>query len=233
MPVPTHNGAVILPDPPDWRQPLEWSRGWDTQVEAALNGAEARIGTRPKPREQLRFRLVPDGLAERLRLVQRLRAAAKIGVAIVPHWGRSATLASEASGTTLVLEATAFLVEPGDLVFVHDGDAFEIALVSAQVGLTITLASALLADYPAGAQVRPTIEGRVTVDDIESFDDWHQTVTVAVHQLRTGPTAPPVIVIPDPGPPGTDYWLLGAPVPRFELGATFDHWLDGAPIIQP
>jgi len=41
-----YNDAVVIPHAPDWRTPLEWSRTWDTRVEAAASGAESRVGLR-------------------------------------------------------------------------------------------------------------------------------------------------------------------------------------------
>ena len=73
----------------------------------------------------------------------------------------------------------------------------------------------------------------MTVGELEALDDWRQAVTVEVQQLRTAPLALPVVVDPELEPPSSDYWLLGASVPKFGLGGPFDHWLDGAPLVQP
>jgi hypothetical protein len=167
------------------------------------------------------------GFVERLRLVQRLRAAAKIGLAIVPHWGRSATLASEASDTTLVLDSATFQTQPGEAVFVGSApDDFEVGEVSAHRGSSITLTAPLSRTHPPGAGVFPAIAGRIVISDIDALDDWHQAVTVEVRQLRTVPDNDTVLF-------DFEYWLHGAPLPRLFAGQNFDHWLGGAPILSP
>lgn len=231
MPVTTYNDAVVIPHAPDWRQPVEWSRSWDTRIESAVTGSEARVGLRLKPREKIRFRLVPLDLAERLAMVARLKAAAKAGLALVPHWGRGATLTIVAGGTSLAVAADNFKAQPGDLVFVHLGDienweVFDVAEVAVHRNRSLSLTAPLNRAYPAGARVFPTITGRITVGEIEALEDWRQAVTVEVQQLRTVPDNDAALY-------QFDYWMQGGPVPRFFSGETLDAWLAGAPVVSP
>lgn len=235
MNVTTYNDAVVIPHAPDWRSPPEWSRSWDTRIESAVTGSEARVGLRLKPREKIRFRLVPLDLAERLAMVARLKAASKAGLALAPHWGRGATLTVTATGASLAVVTDTFKAQPGDLVFVQSGDiesweAFEVAEVTVHRNRTLSLTAPLSRTYPAGARVFPTITGRITIGELEALEDWRQAVTVEVQQLRTVPS---VLLDPSPDEAGQDYWFDGAPVPKFGWGGTFDHWLEGAPILDP
>lgn len=231
MPVTTYNDAVVIPHPPDWRQPVEWSRSWDTRIESAVTGSEARVGLRLKPREKVRFRLVPLKLEERLVMVARLKAAAKAGLALVPHWGRGATLTTVAAGSSIAVAADNFKAQPGDLVFVHLGDienseAFDVAEVAVHRNRTLSLATALSRSYPAGSRVFPIITGRITVGELEALEDWRQAVTVEVQQLRTVPDNDAALY-------QFDYWMQGGPIPRFYAGETLDAWLAGAPVVSP
>ena len=165
MPVTTYNDAVVIPHAPDWRSPPEWSRSWDTRVESAVSGSESRIGLRLKPREKIRFRVVPLDLAERLALAERLKAAVKTGLAIVPHWGRGASLAAAASGTTVAVDADTFTAQPGDVVMILAGDIesfddFELAQVVTHANKTLTLAAPLNGSHPqAPGFTRPSQGG--------------------------------------------------------------------------
>ncbi len=231
MPVTTYNDAVVIPHAPDWRQPVEWSRSWDTRIESAVTGSEARVGLRLKPREKIRFRLVPLDLAERLAMVARLKAAAKAGLALVPHWGRGATLTGVAAGSSLTVVADSFKAQPGDLVFVHSGDiedweSFDVAEVAVHRNRTLSLASSLSRSYPAGSRVFPTITGRITVGELEALEDWRQAVAVEVQQLRTVPDNDAALY-------QFDYWMHGGPIPRFYAGEPLDSWLAGAPVVSP
>ncbi len=231
MPVTTYNDAVVIPHPPDWRQPVEWSRSWDTRIESAVTGSEARVGLRLKPREKVRFRLVPVDLVERLAMVGRLKAAVKCGLALVPHWGRGSTLTAVAAGSSLAVAADNFKAQPGDLVFVHSGtpedwEAFDVAEVAVHRNRTLSLTTALSRSYPAGSRVFPTITGRITVGELEALEDWRQAVTVEVQQLRTVPDNDAALY-------QFDYWLHGSPLPRIYAGETLEHWLHGAPAISP
>jgi len=231
MPVTTYNDAVVIPHPPDWRQPVEWSRSWDTRIESAVTGSEARVGLRLKPREKLRFRLVPLNLAERLVMVARLKAAAKLGLAVVPHWGRGSTLTAEASGSSLVVAADNFKAQSEDVVFVHSGDMevsdeFDLAVVAVHRNQTLSMVGPLSRTYPAGARVFPTIAGRITVGELEALDDWRQAVTLEVQQLRTVPDNDAALFY-------FDYWFRGAPLPRMYAGEDFDHWLQAVPLVSP
>lgn len=231
MPVTTYNDAVVIPHPPDWRQPVEWSRSWDTRIESAVTGSEVRIGLRLKPREKIRFRLVPLDLAERLAMVARLKAAAKSGIALVPNWGRGSILSAEASGSSLAVAADNFKAQSGDVVFIHSGDPqafdeFDLSEVAVHRNRTLSLAGPLSRTYPAGARVFPTITGRITVGELEALEDWRQAVTVEVQQLRTVPDNDAALF-------DFDYWLHGAPLPRMYAGEDFDHWLQAVPLLSP
>lgn len=243
MPVTTYNDAVVIPHAPDWRQPVEWSRSWDTRIESAVTGSESRVGMRLKPRQRIRFRLVPQDLTERRWLADRLRAAAKAGRAIVPHWGRGLEVAANASGKKLSVTADGFQSQPGDVLFIHRPDLegfnlFDLAVVVFHENKTIHLADPLSRAYPAGARVYPTILGKVTLGELEALDDWRQAVSVEVLQLQTVPDIvgePPIDPEPegDPGLFEFDYWFHGAPLPRMSAGGDFDHWLQRAPLVSP
>lgn len=233
MPVDIHNGGVVLTHPPDWSFPVEWSRSWDTRIEAALSGAEYRLGTRPVPRERIRFRIVPFDLTERLELVHKLRTGVKSGLAIVPHWGRAAFLleTAHAGDTELVLKTNTFDVVAGQSLFLGEtAESMERVQVTLQVGNVLSLLTPLLATHPAGGTVHPSIEGRIQVSDLEALSDWHQAITIEVRQLRTAFTIQ-VPVEPDPGQIGSDHWLDGVLIPQAPNDGTFHTWLNGAPVL--
>ena len=243
MPVKTYNDAVVIPHAPDRRQPVEWSRSWDTRIESAVTGSESRVGMRLKPRQRIRFRLVPQDLTERRWLADQLRAAAKAAKAIVPHWGRGLEVAASASGKKVTVTVDGFQSQPGDVLFIHLPDLegfnlFDLAVVVFHESKTIHLADPLARAYPAGARVYPTILGKVTLGALAALDDWRQAVSVEVLQLQTVPDIegePPVDPEPegDPGLFEFDYWFHGAPLPRMSAGGDFDHWLQRAPVLSP
>lgn len=236
MPTVIHNGGVVLTHPPDWSFPVEWNRTWDTRIDAALTGAEYRLGTRPVPRESIRFRIVPFDLTDRLQLVHRLRVAVKSGLAIVPNWGRVAHLADTAAAgsLSLTLEADTFQAVPGQSLFVGMADdetnTLERVQVTAHAAGVLTLLEPLLSSHPAGSAVHPSIEGRIVVSDLDAWSDWHQAVTVEVRQLRTAFVVD-VPVEPDPGQIGSDHWLDGVLIQQAPNAGTFHTWLDGAPVL--
>src|SRR5690606_246081 len=118
MALATYNGDVVIPHRPDWRQRVAWSRAWDTSIESGLTGAEDRRAMRLKPRERIVFRVIPWNAEERIRLLERLKAGVKAGRVLVPNWGRGATLAAGASGTSLAIASPAFTIHSANPVFI-------------------------------------------------------------------------------------------------------------------
>lgn len=230
MALATYSGDVVIPHRPDWRQRVAWSRAWDTSIESGLTGAEDRRAMRLKPRERIVFRVIPWNAEERIRLLERLKAGVKAGRVLVPNWGRGATLAAGASGTSLAIASPAFTIHSGNPVFIGQPDIdgwelWDVAEVASAVGTTINLRAPLSRTYSAGTGIYPCVIGRLEIGELEALDDWRQSVEIAVLQLRTEPKPIPAFAF--------DYWLHGAPVPRFFAGQEFGFWLGGSPVIAP
>lgn len=196
MPLTTVNGHVLLPHYPDWTRPVEWSRSWRTDVDRSLSGSEERRALRPKPRTSVTWNILPYDVTEEARLLARLRAAAKSGLACAPYWGRGLRIVS-AVGTALELEANAWgWVQMNDYLFLRTlradaPDAFELVQVGAIAGDTITLKAALALAWENGAWAWPLIFGRLTFGELTHRTDWHAGVTVTLSQL---------VIRPDPSP---------------------------------
>ena len=73
------NGHILIPHLPDWSSAVSHRRQWQTNVEAAITGAEHRRAVRTSPRITLGWHLVPFDVADQARLQARLRAARKSG----------------------------------------------------------------------------------------------------------------------------------------------------------
>lgn len=110
----TVNGHVLLPHYPDWTRGVRRERLWQTAVDRAMTGFEARVALRPKARERLSFRVESRGADDLSRLLARVDAALKAGLACCPGWGRGIPLV-HAWGTEVRLSRAAWLdVQSGD-----------------------------------------------------------------------------------------------------------------------
>jgi hypothetical protein len=229
------HGHVLFPHYPDWTRGVRRQRRWQTEVDRALSGAEARVALRPKPREQLAFRVEardPDDLA---RLLARVDAALKSGLACCPAWGRGLPLVAVA-GEAVELGREAWAdVQAGSFLFLaapDGGETFEVVEVAEVDADTVTLTGDALGAWGAGDWAWPLLFGRPAFSVFEHRTDWHARVSVTLTTLDTVPTLVPVVV---PLAITFDHALLGAAVPNSADPDTisFDYALSGAPTSNP
>lgn len=163
---------ILLPHQADWTRTPTVERLWRGEVVKGLTGDEDRSSVRRNPWKVLKYQLAPWNHVERARFDDRMRAALRIGKACAPHWGRGTKLAAavSAAGTSLTLERTTHGLSAGNFVFIQtcvpaDYDSWDVALLDAVSGVTLTLAGGLTNGYPAGTFVWPLLFGRPTAED--------------------------------------------------------------------
>lgn len=210
--------ATLIPHPPNWIHPVDYQCRWENSIAEALTAAEERAAWRQRPLRQLRYTVSPVDLAERILLEERLLAALKSGLATVPYWGRSSTLASDATSASLLvtIETSAWPWQTGDWIFFMDDqrrwDLVQLANVS---GATLTLASALSRTYPKGSAVWPTLSGRLSVGDQTVLTNHQGEIELGLVE-----TDPATVRLETSCPLVTTY--LGRPLLPFPI-----NWADG------
>ena len=148
----------------DWNEPFHENLGWKTTVLTAYSGAEQRAGLRTRPRVALSFRVATTTPRENAALEALVHGwqARVFGVPVWPE--RSQLLADAATGATVLQVDTQDRpsVEAGGLVALWR-DPFTwkaFSVVSVSTG-TVTLATRLTEDWPAGSWVLPVRRGRL------------------------------------------------------------------------
>ena len=200
MSVETVNDHVLIPHRPDWRQRVEWTRTWDTQIRDSLSGQEVRMALRPRGRVGLRFRTVPFDDTEHQLLQQRIREALRTGRVAVPFFGRGVALqvAASAAQTTLALvREPSWEWDNSDWLWIgkpksSDWATWETVQLDHFPGnLTAVLATGLVNAYPAGTFLYPLLFGRTELGEGELLDDHHGAYTVKMEETAVRPVPEP------------------------------------------
>lgn len=184
------NGHVLIPHLPDWSSAVSHRRQWQTNVEAAITGAEHRRAVRTRPRITLGWHLIPFDVADQARLQARLRAARKSGYACAPYWGRGLAILSAASEVlTLAADAWPFL-EVDDYLLIRrldvaDPESWEAVQFAESDGADLTLSAAPDGDWSSGAYIWPLLFGAISTDDLRHRSDWHAGVRCELRTLAT------------------------------------------------
>jgi hypothetical protein len=182
------NGYVLFPNPPDWGDRLRLRREWRTTVAEGVTGAEDRSSFRHLPLRGIEYGVLPLSLEEDRKLIARVLAAKRSGLAAVPFWGRGIGLASVATGTTVILaDEDAWEWSPDDYVFFsdQDPDACEVGQVQAVSGATLTLKSALAGSYRGFCW--PLIFGLFRCEALSVLTSHHGSLRIAVIERDVRP----------------------------------------------
>jgi hypothetical protein len=178
------NNHVLFSHPANWDSPPTSQRVWQTEIVAALSGAEQRQALRAVARRSLTFTVTARTLPERVRLEARVEAATKSGLACAPLHGRACVLAQDAAGNSLALKpGGAWNWQPGDYAFLMDDDqTFDALPVAAVNGLTLDFGLKTLDfHWPQGQLVWPLIFGKFSADKTDALDGFlaEQKLTIA------------------------------------------------------
>jgi hypothetical protein len=188
MSVTTISGYTLFPHRANYAAQPRLDRVWTTGITDSERGQEQRIALRAVPRRMLQWTITADDLEKFSQLADRILSAAKSGRACAPLWGRGSELASDASGSTVVLTSTAWPWLAGDrLFFLDDDDGYEIATVASVAGTTLTLATPLAATH-AGEFIWPLIFGRFSADNLGLLTSRHGQAQLTISEL-TSPDA--------------------------------------------
>jgi hypothetical protein len=150
------NNHHLLPILADWNSAVSFALTWDTEVDPALRGSEARAAFRRWPRPELKFQAATRGAVEtndlRLRLAAALRVDhitpantdGKTGRVCVPWAGRESWISEySVSGSTATIELSAipFAWAVGDYAChwsVCTGETWALHHITAIASLVIT-----------------------------------------------------------------------------------------------
>lgn len=198
------NGHVLFPNAADWTQKPKWSRAWQNVVIGAVTGQESRQALRANPRVTLSFRLTPVGIGATQMLDDRLRAAAKSGLACAPYHGRGCLIAATVlAGVSGVTVNNAWPWQAGDYFFSGNENASDAKLVTeaelADAVWTLTLDDALDFDHVAGAFAWPLLFGEFSADDLAALTPRIGAAAIKITELVSGRTAQVGAVTPDAG----------------------------------
>jgi len=112
MPTVLADGHVLIPHLPNWAEPTECTRRWDTGVEPGLTLAEDRQALRQTPLYSLSWSVMPFDQRENEKLHAAVRAALKEGNAAAPWWGRGYKIgAAGVAPTATVIPISALVPE--------------------------------------------------------------------------------------------------------------------------
>ncbi|HVU07864.1 MAG TPA: hypothetical protein VHG89_04895 [Verrucomicrobiae bacterium] len=206
------NNHVLLPHPANWGDsPPTSQRVWQTEIVAALTGAEQRQALRAVSRRQLTFTVTARTLPERARLEARVEVATKSGLACAPLHGRACVLAQNANGNSLTLNpAVAWNWQAGDYAFLMDDDqTFDALPVAVVNGLTLDFGLGTLNfNWPQGRLVWPLIFGKFSADKANALDGFLSEQKLTIAEL-VGARSVPLGVIPA-SVPGIGTTLIGS-----------------------
>jgi hypothetical protein len=223
------NGYVLLPNPPDWGDRLRLRREWRTTIAEGVTGAEDRASFRHLPLRGIEYGVLPLNLKEERKLLDRIVAAKRSGLAAVPFWGRGVPLAATATGSAVVLgDEDAWEWSVDDYVFFsdQDRDTCEVGQVQALSGVTLTLKAALAGTYRGFCW--PLLFGLFRCESLRILTSHHGSLRIAVLERDVLPEANPdlcaIILIGDGGGDSFECYPLLDPV---EQPLTAGNYWDG------
>lgn len=161
MSLPLPNGAVLLPEPPDWSAGIDLSLQWQTKIVAGLTGLEERAGWRERPGAVLTWQVTGAGVAASASLATRIRRAIESGSAAVPCHSRPSQCVSATAGA-LTIAPTPWPWAAGDWLWI--GEMAQARQVAGVEGDVLNLAEPLAARPAAGTLVYPLLFGALEVD---------------------------------------------------------------------
>ncbi len=142
-------------------QPIRQRLEWQTDIHTAHNGATRRIAVYGAPRQTLTLEPLLVADAE-LREVQRTLYGELDADLSLPVWHEPHPLTAEASSGTSILSfdtTYADTIAAGDRLWVTtaDDDTRELVTIATPGSGSVTIVGTLANDYPAGAEVYPTV----------------------------------------------------------------------------
>ena len=192
MPVELVNGHVVIPDPANWREAVDWSRRFQVSIEEALTGAEDRARFRARPLQQLAWTVTPWDANQESRLEDRVRAALKSGKAAAPYHGRAAVLTNTvvATATIVKIDACPWVPVAGDCVLFGDPQQplkWEVREVSSfnAGNRNITLTSGLTYGWTAGGMLWPLLFGKLVFDAEDAETSQRGNWPLRLEELRS------------------------------------------------
>lgn len=161
MSLPLVNGAVLLPEPPDWNAGVELCLQWQTKIAAGLTGLEDRAGLRGLPSAIMTWQMTGAGVAASALLAARIRRALEIGSAAAPCHARASRCLTAGAGA-LTLEPTPWPWAAGDWLWI--GDTAQARQVAGVAGEVLSLATPIGPLPAAGTLIYPLLFGTLEVD---------------------------------------------------------------------
>ena len=226
------NGYVLLPNPPDWGDRLRLRREWRTTIAEGVTGAEDRASFRHLPLRGIEYGILPLSLQEERKLIDRILAAKRSGLAAVPFWGRGVPLAVTATGSTVVLaDEEAWEWSPDDHVFFsdQDRDTCEVGQVQGVSGATLTLKAPLAGTYRGFCW--PLLFGLFRCESLRILTSHHGSLRIAVLERDARPELTvdlcAIILVRDGGGDSFECYADDIPVHGLAAGTWFaGPWVD-------
>lgn len=178
----TGRRVVVFGHAPNWEQPVRERLNWLTDVLTTQAGTEQRIGLRDAPRRAFEYALATLSRHETNRL-ETMLLGWQSHLFAVPVWTDAQTLTADLPAGSLSIPCTT-----ADYEFASNGlallwlahDNYEAVEVDVVGGSALSLKSATLADWPAGARLYPIRLGRLPQrQGLTRETGYHLTGTVA------------------------------------------------------
>lgn len=210
------NNHVLIPNGAEWSQRPSLKRAWQTGLASGNTGPESRFALRSVPRVTLAFNITPTSIIATQQLDDRLRAAIKSGLAVVPFHGRGAALAADAdAGATEVQIYSNWNWQAGDYFFAGDEssyDAIPVAAAALAAGIwTLTLDDPLELDHVIGELAWPLLFGNLSLPEVTALTPRVGPVRIEITELVSGRSAQIGAVVPD----------VGTGIGHMAIGSTF------------
>ncbi len=190
----------LLPIPHNWIDTVEHTRVWPTAVLVSRDGHEQPLALSLTPRETLRYRCSTVTVPEAMSVFAPILAAATAATSVargqvrIPRWEDQLPLAASIAdgATVLTLDVPAGddagyrrFVDGGEIALCIPGVRSVVTATLAASGAvgadTLTLATGVEGDWPAGTRVAPVSVGRLAEDIAgDRLTGTVQTVTIVV-----------------------------------------------------
>ena len=154
--------VVLLPN---WTNPPEHIKTWQTKIDEAADKSEYRASLRLRPLFTVDLNITSAQISETPTLENDIRRALEADKIVVPFHGRGVNLSTNATGTTLVLKNNLWHWKINDFITIWDGHGKpDIKKIIAINGNNITIDSALSSTHNAkSTTIWPMFYGRPTV----------------------------------------------------------------------
>lgn len=208
------NGHVLLPNGADWSTRPRRTRRWQSGISTAVTGRESRQALRQEPRLSIEVQICGAAtIVAQQMLDDRIRAAAKLGLACLPHHGRGGNLTADAdAGANEVTVSDAWPWQAGDYFFAGDENGSDAIIVTAAVlaaGIwTLTLEDVLTFDHLAGAFAWPLLFGEFSASKMPALTPRFGPVRVTVSELTSARSAQLGELVPVAGD-GIGHMIVG------------------------